>query len=201
MPGAAVCAVGIAGERRDALRSFKRQRQGKCIFLIGPAAAGAADRHREFAAGKDHRAAASLGTINLGHFIPDYTAYEELLDIFKAFTSIPILLDGERGYSEETAREIDIEVRRILEESTAEVRLILESRRAALEALAQRLIEKEVIDGTELRTLLEAYLPGPKLVPGSLPKEAGLSGYREALSGNKEADGGIKEKGTGSLPS
>jgi aspartate/methionine/tyrosine aminotransferase len=45
------------------------------------------------------RAAASLGTINLGHFIPDYTAYEELLDIFKAFTSIPILLDGERGYS------------------------------------------------------------------------------------------------------
>ncbi len=45
------------------------------------------------------RAAASLGQINLGHFIPDYTAYEELLDIFKAFTSIPILLDGERGYS------------------------------------------------------------------------------------------------------
>jgi aspartate/methionine/tyrosine aminotransferase len=45
------------------------------------------------------RAAASLGEINLGHFIPDYTAYEELLDIFKAFTSIPILLDGERGYS------------------------------------------------------------------------------------------------------
>src|SRR6185369_13016294 len=45
------------------------------------------------------RAAASLGTINLGHFLPDYTAYEELLDIFKAFTSIPILLEGERGYS------------------------------------------------------------------------------------------------------
>src|SRR3954463_3868471 len=41
------------------------------------------------------RAAASLGSINLGHFIPDYTAYEELLDIFKAFTSIPILLDAE----------------------------------------------------------------------------------------------------------
>lgn len=45
------------------------------------------------------RAAASLGSINLGHFLPDYTAYEELLDIFKAFTSIPILLEGERGYS------------------------------------------------------------------------------------------------------
>ena len=30
------------------------------------------------------RAAASLGHVNLGHFLPDYTAYEELLDVFKA---------------------------------------------------------------------------------------------------------------------
>jgi len=45
------------------------------------------------------RAAASLGHVNLGHFLPDYTAYEELLDIFKAFTSIPILLEGEHGYA------------------------------------------------------------------------------------------------------
>jgi len=45
------------------------------------------------------RAAASLGQVNLGHFLPDYTAYEELLDIFKAFTAIPILLEGERGYA------------------------------------------------------------------------------------------------------
>lgn len=55
------------------------------------------------------RAAASLGSINLGHFLPDYTAYEELLDIFKAFTSIPILLEGDRGYSftsEDLKREI-----------------------------------------------------------------------------------------------
>lgn len=45
------------------------------------------------------RAAAALGQINLGHFLPDYTAYEELLDVFKAFTAIPILLEGERGYA------------------------------------------------------------------------------------------------------
>ena len=44
------------------------------------------------------RAAASLGSINLGHFLPDYTAYEELLDIFKLFTSIPIPLDPASGY-------------------------------------------------------------------------------------------------------
>jgi aspartate/methionine/tyrosine aminotransferase len=55
------------------------------------------------------RAAASLGPINLGHFLPDYTAYEELLDIFKAFTAIPILLEGERGYAfspEDLRREV-----------------------------------------------------------------------------------------------
>lgn len=44
------------------------------------------------------RAVAALGQINLGHFLPDYTAYEELLDIFKLFTAIPILLDGGQGY-------------------------------------------------------------------------------------------------------
>ncbi len=45
------------------------------------------------------RAAAALGHINLGHFLPDYTAYEELLDVFKAFTAIPILLEGDRAYA------------------------------------------------------------------------------------------------------
>jgi aspartate/methionine/tyrosine aminotransferase len=55
------------------------------------------------------RAAASLGHVNLGHFLPDYTAYEELLDIFKAFTAIPILLEGQHGYAfghEDLRREI-----------------------------------------------------------------------------------------------
>lgn len=55
------------------------------------------------------RAAAALGHVNLGHFLPDYTAYEELLDVFKAFTAIPILLEGERGYAftvDELRREV-----------------------------------------------------------------------------------------------
>jgi len=44
------------------------------------------------------RLASALGNINMGHFIPDYTAYEELLGVFRAFTPIPILLDAEAGY-------------------------------------------------------------------------------------------------------
>lgn len=44
------------------------------------------------------RACAAIGQIHMGHFLPDYTAYEELLDIFRRFTPIPILLDPEHGY-------------------------------------------------------------------------------------------------------
>jgi len=55
------------------------------------------------------RRGAAVGQINLGHFLPDYTAYAELLDIFRRFTPIPILLDPERGYrftTEQLRREI-----------------------------------------------------------------------------------------------
>lgn len=37
------------------------------------------------------RIAAVLDRVNLGHFLPDYTAYEELLDTFRDFVPIPIL--------------------------------------------------------------------------------------------------------------
>ena len=55
------------------------------------------------------RVAASLGEVNLGHFLPDYTAYEELLSLFRLFNPIPILLDPDRGYDfslEELRREV-----------------------------------------------------------------------------------------------
>lgn len=44
------------------------------------------------------RVAASLDNINLGHFLPDYTAYEELLSTFGTFNTIPIMLKPEDGY-------------------------------------------------------------------------------------------------------
>jgi cell division protease FtsH len=93
----------------------------------------------------------------------------------------------EREYSEQTAREIDVEVRKILDDSTEEVRNILQARREALEAVSQRLVEREVIEGSELRRLLEEYNPGPKLVPGSLP----VSGPAEIAGPESRADGGL----------
>src|SRR5262245_42345889 len=52
--------------------------------------------------------------------------------------------DGDpRGHSEQTAREVDLEVRAIIENCLHQVRDILERGRTALDAVAQRLTEKE----------------------------------------------------------
>jgi cell division protease FtsH len=76
-------------------------------------------------------------------------------------------LSHTRSHSEQTAREIDEEVRRIVDTAMERVRRIMESRRAALEAITARLIECEVIDGEELRTIIEASIGTPQLVPGT----------------------------------
>ncbi len=55
------------------------------------------------------RVAASIAPVHLGHFLPDYTAYAEVLDIFRRFNPIPILLEPERAYefsAEDLAHEI-----------------------------------------------------------------------------------------------
>jgi cell division protease FtsH len=83
------------------------------------------------------------------------------------FLGASLPFEGPREFSEETAREIDLEVRKIVEDAIIEVRTILQDRRSALDALAKLLMEKETIDGKELREILDAHYPGPKLVPAS----------------------------------
>jgi cell division protease FtsH len=63
------------------------------------------------------------------------------------------------SHSEQTAREIDLEVRQIIDEATRAVRSILETYRQALEVIARRLMEKEVMDGAELKQLLREHGP------------------------------------------
>jgi N-succinyldiaminopimelate aminotransferase len=45
------------------------------------------------------RLVTTLGRSNVGHFLPDYTAYEELLGAFGTFVSIPITLSPDRQYA------------------------------------------------------------------------------------------------------
>jgi len=44
------------------------------------------------------RACAAIAPVHLGHFLPDYTAYAEVLDAFRRFSPIPILLDPDKHY-------------------------------------------------------------------------------------------------------
>jgi cell division protease FtsH len=59
-----------------------------------------------------------------------------------------------KDYSEETARLIDQEVRRILSEAYGTAKRILEEQRAVLEALAQALVERETLTGEEVDLIM-----------------------------------------------
>jgi cell division protease FtsH len=60
----------------------------------------------------------------------------------------------QRNYSEETAREIDAEIRGLIEGTYERVRKLLTEDRPVLEVLARRLLEKEVVDEGELREIM-----------------------------------------------
>lgn len=74
---------------------------------------------------------------------------------------------GSRKHSDQIAYEIDMEVRRIIDEGLDRVRKIIKDRRAALEALTARLIEVESVDATELKRIMAEHSPGPLMVPGT----------------------------------
>jgi cell division protease FtsH len=100
-------------------------------------------------------------------------------------------LPAARSHSEQTAREIDEEVRRIINASMEQVRRIIEARRAALEAVTRRLIECEVIDGAELKSIVDAATGVPQIVPGTdaerRPPRSAAAADAEPPSGASEA--------------
>jgi cell division protease FtsH len=66
----------------------------------------------------------------------------------------------ERGsYAEDTAQQIDAEVKRILTEAHDQARQVLRDRRDILDELSKRLLDREVIEGEELRELLGPVPP------------------------------------------
>jgi cell division protease FtsH len=68
-----------------------------------------------------------------------------------------IMPPGTKDYSEATAQEIDQEVSNLIERAHRRAREILEQRRETLEKVAQVLLDKEVIEGDELRQFLNSH--------------------------------------------
>ena len=63
-------------------------------------------------------------------------------------------ISEERNYSEETARLIDEEVRKIIDEAYLRARSLLEQNVEKLKTLSAALLEKEVLDGEVVKALL-----------------------------------------------
>jgi cell division protease FtsH len=73
---------------------------------------------------------------------------------------LPEPFSAGKTYSEEKAAQIDEEISKVIEEAHARVRDILSQRRKVLDDLAHLLLEKEVVQGEELRVMLSEFKPG-----------------------------------------
>ena len=82
-------------------------------------------------------------------------------------------------YSDEIAREIDDEIRRIVESAHVQARAILTERRASLEKLSEILLKRETIEKEQFEALLEggteeqvfgSAAPPPPELPAAPPK-------------------------------
>ena len=77
---------------------------------------------------------------------------------FQAFME-PSQLSGQDlppAFSEETSREIDAEVKRLIDEAYDDARRIIGENREKLETLAKALIEKETMDGRDVEAMIRA---------------------------------------------
>jgi cell division protease FtsH len=64
---------------------------------------------------------------------------------------------GAKDYSEETAREIDDEIKGIVDEAREKVQTMLSEKKSLLHKVARTLLEKETIEGNELRELISNH--------------------------------------------
>ena len=79
----------------------------------------------------------------------------------------PQAFRNETVHSAETIREIETEVKRIVDEAAVTVRDVLGARRELLDHLASELVEVEVMDSDHLKQILDEHTTGPQIKPGT----------------------------------
>ena len=86
-----------------------------------------------------------------------------------------------RDFSEETARQIDLEVRRLIDEAYQSAHTIVETHADAMHRIAAALLERETIDAEEVRMLIEGQeLPPMRSVLAS-PTDTGSGDVQQVL--------------------
>ena len=94
-----------------------------------------------------------------------------------------------KAYSEETANEIDEEVKRIVEEAYDAAMTILEEHREQLTAVAQGLLEIETLDGDQFVALFDG-----SMTPEELAEEQRVMQEERKAKDKKEAKAAIRQR-------
>jgi cell division protease FtsH len=107
----------------------------------------------------------------------------------------------QRDYSEHTAIEIDREVRRMIQEAYDTAHSLLTENIAALHAIAEKLLEKEVLDGSEVEALVKAYRQEgmPQMATAEVPPST-VDGAARPAEVPREKPGKVEEEDRGAVP-
>jgi cell division protease FtsH len=88
-----------------------------------------------------------------------------------------------KQYSEATSVEIDKEVRIIIDQCFERSRQLLQANRAAVHAVAEQLLEKEVLDGADVEKIVRQFTEIPAKGGASPPQTTPDAGRGTAESG------------------
>ena len=83
-----------------------------------------------------------------------------------------------RDFSEETAKEIDSEVRRFVNNGYEQAKKVIETNRDIVKRIAEALLEREVLDAAELKLIIEGKPLPARVIP---QKSGGDEGVQQVL--------------------
>jgi cell division protease FtsH len=86
-----------------------------------------------------------------------------------------------RDFSEETARQIDLEVRRLIDEAYQSAHTIVESNAAVMHRIAAALLERETIDAEEVQMLIDGKDLPPVRSNLASPSDSGGGDVQQVL--------------------
>jgi len=97
----------------------------------------------------------------------------------------------EPAHSEQTIREIDLEVKQIIDGSYEQTLEIMRNRRQVLEQMTRELIEVETMDADHLKRILDEHHPGAQIMPGTHPKAGTVEPAGDSLPATDDADADV----------
>ena len=186
-------ALGYTLQRPDDDRQLitKTELQNRvCVLLGGIAAEEIVYQENSTGASNDLQRATDLAR----RMITEFGMSPKLGRVHYSESRSSPFLGGATGpvdhqHSEETIREIDLEVRRIIDTAYETAYDVLSTRRAAMEHITRELLEREVIDSNQLQAILDQYKTGPQLKPGTfIETPTAPSPMRESEDTNGQSD-------------